>query len=485
MEELIFDSKDQDQVNKILVLGNGFDLSLGLATSYESFLTYIVYVNYLFFWKYEFVQQGYLNKFSQDEQEIIKGFKPQFEYENYFDIESKIESCFNQALINEECIPKEELPEWTLYLLSYPIPIVLADNFLKGEFQDVESKVKVLNRSINTGFFKIFVNLIFGKEDSDALFGTFDLEDVNLFETCDSLPNSDTNTNQKNSKSFFAKFIIPYSIDKTSCDSFYCQYLGKKYLKAKEKVKSWLDVETFIRCLVLGENALLKRFFYNDQERNERMESLVKPFKIPLNNNACDVKKFYQGVDEFSKQFNAYLNSMLNCLDNLNEFKFDFKRIFKRNLKYYSNSKFSYNFIYDLVFNPNEIINFNYTDTSLKVFKKDSIHINGSIKNNNVIFGTDLNSNLYIENNEIFRIDKHVQRYEKEIFCFQKIKSILAKKYNLVFFGLSFSLSDSTDIKKLFCNKEFQKAYIFCYSKDEKNRIMYNLINILSHDIFF
>ena len=422
-----------NKFNDILVVGNGFDLFLGLKTKYSDFFNFIILYRVLY-------------------KVMISGSFPIKSFLTFLPTEHRSE---NLKLFNL---------------------IAIVDTYLETYVKEGNKRYEQLIRATNTSFFKWLLKLIFVDNYSD-LFESIDegvksdIIKANFYE--------DVNNN-RNLREILYKIIIKYQ-----------SLIRDSLTKAEKSCNSWTDVEQFIEYVVLGSHDLqckfdLIKYLFHD----------FKFLKDAPNKSSNIYGSIQSFCNEFSLYLKAAQKTN-DISSNKNKWKelLDFKSVSKIISKVYSDSLLarSNNIIDNISFlNLKSIIDFNYTKTTdilVDLYQSNLnsekntpfiCHINGEIDSNNLIFGYGRNKNIEVSK-ECYCFEKFTQRVIKNT-QFVDFKNLLAGKYNVLIFGHSCSVADRDVINKLLSTDNLGVAVVFCYDIPSLISVSNNLQEILGQD---
>lgn len=466
-----------NEINNILLVGNGFDLALGLKTSYSDFLKFICVKVYL-------INSFSELKISKEYREFVKRSLQNYFYEKkddgnkcnqlnedkilqiYYKAIDEIEDPNNMFFKEAESLKdKLDLPFisdfFILVLGEEIIKIIRGKTFYLNKLR-IEQSVEY--QEVKRGFKKRFDNKQIGNDNSQAS------TEEQLF-------------------------------DATHDIEVFLRILNNKIKQAT--VKQWVDVESFIEFLATNDRKLCSKFYPKKKERNS-----------PLFDDPSKEKEYCKGLEVFCNLFKEYLNDVLepnfvnfNYIDK--EYYLDIlKDIFNVDslvMPYYDNLELrSDGFLKKI--NPNKvthIITFNYTYTTEVIFRNrynkdmvtNSYHVNGEIDyanhhkitdqsniSNNIVFG--------FSNTKAQNIKSTLHAFEKKVLRVIKntsplnLDKLTSPPFNLLIYGHSCGVADSDVIGKLLKSSKLQIAVILCYDQDSLVSITNNLIEIVGQDRF-
>lgn len=447
-------SKEYEQENgtpTVLLLGNGFDLQLGLKSRYEDFLLYLYMLDILQNARnsrncYEKVieelkklEQEYLNKYQKpiiNIFEIVKERASDFFYDNNSKsnilIKNVLLSCLF-AILKQEC-----------------------QNDVCVELQKIFfSHVKVTKSDFND----YLKNIFFGTESRDDL-STLKAE-----------------TKGKIKKDFL-------------------EFLNLTDKNEQKKINGWLDIESLIECLLTKNENLIDRYSSNDYFK-KYLSDICEHLNLSNNRNFSSI--FLEDLNKFTYEFCEFLNFQMTLLKRNLNYMSSLKSRLQEELSLYcevSNAPFIKKI--DIFSNIYSVLNYNYSSLSelFSEFSDITVHVNGKSEDYTAFFGMnedvglaskiDVNqysSSLYKQTQ---RDLKHIEVdfCELENLCHEYLNrklNLKEKKYgfNLIIYGHSCSLADADVIKTLLTHQNLCVALVLCYDHNSFSSIYNNIKTIL------
>lgn len=457
-------------INNILLVGNGFDLALGLNTSYSDFVKFLAIKIYL----------------------------------------SKITDVLKSNSIYRDWVKKcliDENNELGIKVCSFSKKIIEQLNDIDKNFIFYSKETEdrgIVTLAVNP-FFNDFFKVVIGKVLHSILIechngslkssGILNYSD-RFFEIESSFQNSFSTNFDPKAVSEKEIFIAKHNI------YGFIKLLNENLEKAT--VKQWVDVESFIEFLVT-----------NDRDLSIRFSPEEKDYYSPLFANPALYKKYFNGIDEFSDLFDSYLKMILpNSFVNFGLIRdskcSDFDNLIANITLPYNNSlnNRSHGYLEIKNFanpsiNVDIIINYNYTYATeayfLSFIKKDLIdhtyHINGEVdynthfkisfdnkNNNHLVFGftkpnsIKLKSTLHTFEKKVLRVIKNTTPLD--------LKKLTSNPFNLLIYGHSCGIADGDVIGELLKSPNLKLAVVLCYDQDSLVSITNNLIEIVEQDRF-
>lgn len=458
--DCVSNPSSSNEINNILLVGNGFDLAVGLNTSYSDFVKYVVI-------------KIYLSLILED----LKNIKEYIEkHKEYIDFVCK-------------CAANKNILESN----SGQLLIHVFQEFVEKDHSKFFNEAKLLRKKLSYSFIKDFFSLVLHND---------------LF---DSLKNKDSLMNFKNKLNIDE--INKRSekiVDKEQKSRFYGCFPYYENLFAfidnldnriqKSSIKQWVDVESFIEFLVTNDRDLSARFYPDD-----------KDFNSPLYLNPSLYKDYFNGIDQFSNLFEDYLKTILNRafvyyhLINTSLHS-DFNKIegnlivpYLTSLENRSHGYLSFNDI----FNADVIINYNYTYAAEAFFYtnyehrilKHTYHINGEVdydNHYNAMFGEKSSNHLVFgfTKAKSIKLKSTLHTFEKKVLRVIKnttpldLKKLTSKHFNLLIYGHSCGVADGDVIGELLKSQDLKIAVVLCFDQDSLVSITNNLIEIVGQDRF-
>ena len=463
-------SKEYEKENgtpTVLLLGNGFDLQLGLKSRYEDFLLYLFFLKVLHQLSVDKIEkQDYLNVLKKGE---CSYYNSEIYQNGYF----TILDIAQQRLLNEEDLHCFE---------------ILDNNCL------VSCLLSILSQATD-GLSQFWGNpLPFGSSNP------FENLIPNNFHLLDS--------EQKVATSYIQDKTAVMRVD--DIESKLHQYI--KQIKGNSdnnpsKINGWMDVESLIECLLTKNQHLLTRFSYRSEkygENNNRPKATLSDYcnSLNLKNNLENAYELMNSLKQFTNEFCNFIQIQVDHLKVKKTLIELLKKELNNEISFYKPSQDA-SFIerIDIFDNIHNVINFNYSSLSelFTEFSENTIHVNGKSEDKSAVFG--INEHIEIENQDtqnkyityLFkqtqRIIKHIPRlrYEKldslEHVYFPPYSQLglgeTIHGFNLIIYGHSCSPADFDVIKTILDHPNLRTAVVLCYDKNETLSLYSNLRNML------
>ena len=460
--EAELNSINVNEVNNILLVGNGFDLAVGLKTSYSDFVKFLAIKIYL-----------------SNIKEFIKNHK---EYKSW------IKDCLsNNNILDEE--------------ISLIFSKAIDDlNTSKTEFFKYDDSNSLLKNPFMCDFFK----LVLGEDICEIL------QTDSFVTTIPKLSDSylqvkkHIKINSSDSHNDDEYVVIPKVSDEDAFDARHDLIAfanATDQMLQNSSLKQWLDVESFIEFLVTNDKDLSTRFYPDTSN-----------YISPLFANPSLYKEYFAGIEHFCNHFKEYLCSVLNGVfvkfsDGTHR---DTRKVFENFnegfVKPYSKSFVNRTHGYlrfSEVLNINEIINYNYTYAAEAYFYlchlyeiyNHTYHVNGELdydshynihedkaNSNHLVFGfsntksQELKSTFHAFEKKVLRVIKNTTPLD--------LDKLTSKPFNLLIYGHSCGVADGDVIGKLLKSSELQIAVVLCLDQISLVSITNNLIEIIGQKRF-
>ena len=460
---LSINSPLNSSTNNILLVGNGFDLELGLKTSYTDFLMYIA--------------------IKADLANVVEELKAHEEYREY--VKSSLQNyfCDNNLICHSILRALDNV-----------------DNPNNEFFKEADD---LLKNKLDFYFISDFLYLIFDSDLFSIIKGKVYNSDKISFKHGDEyLVVKKKFKNSFNNKKIVNKFGH-VSTEEELFDAIHDTEALLKILNNKineATIKQWVDVENFIEYLVTDNIDLRSRFYGNSSEK--------KSLNSPLVMQPSLYKEYFNGIELFCDLFSNYLkSSLINSYvsyQNLNSVnKTEVENFEEKHISPYIKSlkSRSHGFIDSVVISEiNCIINYNYTYSAEAILSQKnnllrifSYHVNGELDYNNhydlnhgeqsglndnhLVFGftkaksIKLKSTLHTFEKKVLRVIKNTTPLD--------LKKLTSRSFNLLIFGHSCGVADGDVIGALLKSPKLKIAVVLCYDQESLVSITNNLIEIV------
>lgn len=331
--------------NNVLVLGNGFDLALGMKSSFKDVIRHIIYSCVL--WNY--MNVGILK------QNLHK-------HKNLSDaLGIKSNNTENSSDENNE-----DLSDAQMF-------------FIKSSFHNDEEKIREIHNLLKNRYFKAILkrlcpnfnylklddNTELNKERKDNFLYLYGLTGIKTI----SLPNNMIIPEEYKNKNIKSIDYLIESIDNSNIDC-------------------WYDFESYIELAVTHDKNL--KIKYNIDDGPDNKSSLL------LDGEDNNTKEFRNFVSLFENVLHNYLKKCTELLTNNKTIKKDLTQKYLKSLQKRSNGLIEHVSLEDIYL----VINYNYTTTYKDLFKSDKslweFHVNGQLSSGNDDIKTDNLNNIVV-----------------------------------------------------------------------------------------
>ena len=452
----------------VLLLGNGFDLQLGLKSRYEDFLLYLFFLKVLHHLSVDKIQKrknDYLKVLKEGENEYF-GYR-----EN-----SESKSCFLSILeIAEKRFDSFEKENYG----------ILVNNVL------LSCIVSVLTQNL-------FAFLPFGSQ------GLFD----NIFATdcifLDKSKNYDDITELPAKKNL--ELNISVELLRGKLKQYIDQITGTFDSNYLSMIKGWMDVESIIECLLTKNQHLLTRFSLSNDNKSSLDISLSD--YCDEQNLKDDVKNEYEmreALKQFTNEFCKFNQIQVDHVKEQKDLIESLKIELNKEIDLYKSGQDA-TFIkkVDLFSDIHYVLNYNYSSLAelFQEYSKNTLHVNGKSEDETAIFGINEDTcfsqngaQQYQEQQNKYctyffkqsqRVLKHVLGFNYEnlnslshgYFTQQFVKKTL-RGFNLIIYGHSCSPADFDVIKTLLTHPNLRVAVVLCYNKEAMLSAYHNIRTML------
>lgn len=444
--------------DRVLVIGNGFDLRTKIKSNFRDFIQYVVF---------------YCALLTYRDKELFPDFEVEI-LDNFINSDSCPDSI---KKINKELVNKKNQPEYESLKRKQIFDFVqsefgklLLSNLLPNIY-GVIAPVKITINA-NGEFISSYLQTDqYGISNLELVYGlSSKINASNIF-----WGNISSEKYGKNLETFL--------------------FMVNKEFSDNNRINLWLDVESVIEMVITDSDELKKK--YN--------------FKFDFERDALFIESFLNGLDLFEDLLAQYLKTEEENLDkNSDEYQNFFNKIqngFIESLKKRSHLR-----IEDLdISNPSIILNYNYTNVAAGLFnaqnkKPKFYYINGSLEIDDNIKVSEVNTNIvvgytkppYSRVNKDFTSCEKLSRRVIKNTQYVDIETILNKKiydgtcnghgedwyFDLTIIGHSCGLADSDVLKPLLSSKYLKTAVILCHTIRDLISIYNNIKAMLDKEVF-
>lgn len=436
-------------IDNILLVGNGFDLALGKQTKYQDYLLYLFVIC------------------------LLKNIKFDGEFDEHSFICHLNDFLKSQDNVNQDIINVIDIVEKRLDL-------------------DDDCSFSLLNKVNNaSSFLELIIKVIFQNLSLNSYFRPIENNEFTIPIIKETLFDFAFPLTKNKKYPASQNLIIVTNFSDTSIEEL-CSCICKFYDNLSSEIQKnnlygWLDIEAFIEYLVLNDELLDNRFV-NSKVFRQYLDKVgfSKGLYVDIKRSDNIYRSLYLFTIEFCKfvslqeSLNNKTNLTLKFDNETSKYKLSSDSCVNRNDIFYANYKFA-QFI-------TSIIDFNYSNTSQVVIPYnfrtnkhlDIYHVNGRCDNLSAVFGYTNTKQIKV-NREAFKFEKRTQRLLKNVPSVDFVK-LTSSPFNLFIFGHSCSTADRDILEPLLKSKSLQFVIVFCYSEDDKISIYKNLCEILGYE---
>lgn len=520
-------SKEYEKENgtpTVLLLGNGFDLQLGLKSKYEDFLLYLFFLKTL--------HHLSVNKVVKHKDDYLKVL---IDGENeYYGINESKDSKSNsqENKISDTTNSKRDDKKKFLSILEIAkerLPSFEDEN--DGKLGILENNalvsciISILSQKTEPSNNKNVSPLHFGEQNPFRNLISTNWDFVDKREQQREPINFQSPQKEKSYKTV----ECCVSLLKTYLIQFLNQLEFKSSNIEHSKINGWMDVESIIECLLTKNEHLLTRFSYIYEQDNELSQkdvstsigySLSSYCKLlNLKNDLENAYEMREALKQFTHEFCKFIQIQVdhvhefckfiqNQVDHVKEQQDPIESIkieLNNEIELYKSGQDA-TFIekVDLFSNIRDVLNYNYSSLTelFHEYANITLHVNGKSLDETAIFGINEDSctsqnvvQFYQEqqNKYCTYLFKQSQRVLKHVlgFNFDSLKSNKHQHYsqytgnqgiygfNLIIYGHSCSPADFDVIKTLLTHPNLRVAVVLCYNKEAMLSAYHNIRTML------
>ena len=500
---IVFSKEDEnyDKENgtpTVLLLGNGFDLQLGLKSRYEDFLLYLFFLKVLHQLSVDNIKEikeVYLNILKEGEKEYFKtseskdlksnSQETEFSNPNRENDKKKFLSILEIAKKRFECCEKEKKG----------ILEILENNLLFSCILSILSQNSYRDKNGRD------LSLTFGESFP---FNNIFAKDICL---CDELVDI-KNTNSK---------IYPdkiYNLDLNDVNNdvlFYIKEIkGELDDKNLSIINGWMDVESVIECLLTKNKHLLTRFtYYKNEEELNFIGSEKSIFeyceKLNLKDDFKNAYEMKDSLKQFTHEFCKFIQIQVDHVKEQKDLIESLKIELNKEIDLYKSGQDA-TFIkkVDLFSNIHYVLDYNYSSLAelFQEYSMNTLHVNGKSEDETAIFGINEDTcfsqngaQQYQEQQNKYctyffkqsqRVLKHVLGFNYENlnslshgYITQQFVKKTLRGFNLIIYGHSCSPADFDVIKTLLTHPNLRVAVVLCYNKEAMLSAYHNIRTML------
>ena len=483
----------ENNTTTVLLLGNGFDLQLGLKSRYEDFLLYLFFfktLHHLSVNNIEKHEDDYLKVLIDGEKEYFKTCESKDLKSNSQETESLNPNRDNdkQIFLSILEIAKKRLP--------------IFENENGGELGVLE------NNPLVSCIISILSQCI--KGDGRLSYGCNDPFSnlyPNNWKFLDDVSKETIHINCPIEKYEEQTKTVELCIDdlRNRLQQYLVQIKGDSEKQNASKIKGWMDIESIIECLLTKDQHLQTRFSCNyDQvaaiKTKSRTALSVYCDELNLKDNLENAHKMLLALKQFTNEFCKFIQIQVDHVKEQKDLIEFFKIELNKEIQLYK-SCHDAPFIekVDLFSNIHSVLNYNYSSLSelFQEYLNNTLHVNGKSVDESAIFGINEDigkETLDAQNKYVTYFYKQTQRVLNHIPCvnFEELGSlyhnykfpkavvpIKVEGFNLIIYGHSCSPADFDVIKTLLTNPNLRVAVVLCYNKEAMLSAYHNIRTML------
>lgn len=438
------------EIDTVCVIGNGFDLQLGIISRYEDFLIYIYFVIFL---------PSQFQKFS-----AINSTK---EYKNRLKDVYKKFCNFNNFKLDFKKVKR------------------IRKLFLLAMDRTCDTDEDSRNSIVNNSFLFLLNSLIFQCDVPSYKDGRLEKRITPFFTLFDPEIRKGIFVVPKTS------FLINTHNDFFDNTYAFVSLLLQNNVNDTLRVNGWLEVEELINCALTLDKSLLTKFSFDNVNRS-KLEKYV--LELNLNDNLINAKEFVNSIRNFTDEFCTFINLQQSKF--LNKSNEDKEKIFSNLSTLLSKELSLYHTGIDAPFIENvdfsniyRVLNYNYSDFADNLFLHATIqHVNGRCIDNTAIFGTNEEFSSLSKTNkfaiQLFKQTQRVLNHVSFVNYDRLVSSTRDELFNLIIYGHSCATADFDVIGKLLNHKNLNVAVVLCYDQDSFLTCYSNIRKGLTPDVF-
>lgn len=495
----------------VLLLGNGFDLQLGLKSRYEDFLLYLFFLKTL-----HHLSENKIVKHENDYLKVlIDG-----ENEYYGVNESKnTKSKSKEIKENESANPNRDKDK-IKFLSILEIAKKRLTSFEEengGKLGILESNtlvsciVSILSQKTELSNNKNVSPLHFGEQNPFRNLISTNWDFVDKRELQSESINFHSTQNEKSYKTVESCV----SLLKTYLRQFLNQLEFKSSNKEHSKINGWMDVESIIECLLTKNEHLLTRFsYFYERDKDPSQKDISTSFGyslfsyckwLNLKNDLESAYEMREALKQFTHEFCKFIQIQVDHVKEQKDLVESLKIELNKEIELYKSGQDA-TFIekVDIFSNIRDVLNYNYSSLTelFNEYTNITLHVNGKSLDETAIFGINEDSctsqnvvQLYQEqqNKYCTYLFKQSQRVLKHVlgFNFDSLKSYKYQYYsqhignegidgfNLIIYGHSCSPADFDVIKTLLTHPNLRVAVVLCYNEEAMLSAYHNIRTML------
>lgn len=479
----------------VLLLGNGFDLQLGLKSRYEDFLLYLYFLKTL--------HHLSENKIVKHENDYLKVL---IDGENeYYGINESKDSKSNSQENKISDTTNSKRDDDKKEFLSI---LEIAKKRLPSFEDENDGKLGILE---NNALVSCIISILSqcNKNVAHLSFGCcepFNNLYPNNWKFLDATSSEIIHVNCPIEKYEELTKTVELCADdlKNRLQQYLIQIKGDSENQNPSKIYGWMDVESIIECLLTKNQHLLTRFSRDydlnvTTKRSSRDTLSDYCEKLNLKDNQENAHNMLLALKQFTHEFCKFIQIQVEHVKEQQDLKKTLKIELNKEIELYK-SGLDAPFIkkVDLFSNIRDVLNYNYSSLSelFLEYSNNTLHVNGKSEDETAIFGI---------NEEIGKEDQNTQNkystyfYKQtqrvlnliQVVNYENLNSILheyntkhfGKKtlrgFNLIIYGHSCSPADFDVIKNLLTHPNLRVAVVLCYNEEAMLSEYHNIRTML------
>lgn len=492
-------SKEYEKENNtptVLLLGNGFDLQLGLKSRYEDFLLYLFFLKTL-----HHLSENRIVKHEYDYLKVlIDGENEYYEINESKDSKSnsQVTKETESANPNSDNVKKNFLS--ILEIAKKRLPSFEDENGGKLGILENNALVSCII-SILSQCNKNVAHLPFGCCDS------FNNLYPNNWKFLDTAITEKIHVNCPIEKYEELTKTVELCADdlKNRLQQYLIQIKGDSENQNPSKIYGWMDVESIIECLLTKNQHLLTRFSRDydlnvTTKRSSRVTLSDYCEEQNLKDNLENAHNMLLALKQFTHEFCKFIQIQVDHLNVQQDLIESLKIELNKEIELYKSGQDA-PFIkkVDLFSNIRDVLNYNYSSLSelFQEYSNITLHVNGKSEDETAIFGIneDIVKEIQDTQNKYStyfykqtqRVLNHVpgvnyESYSTQYHWYKNPKAVAPIKmqgFNLIIYGHSCSPADFDVIKTLLTRPNLRVAVVLCYNKEAMLSAYHNIRTML------
>lgn len=494
-------SKQIENYNKengaptVLLLGNGFDLQLGLKSRYEDFLLYLFFLKTL-----HHLSVNNIEKHEDDYLKVlIDGEKEYFEASESKDSKSNSQEAKETESANPN---SDNVKKKFLSILE------IAKKRLPSFEDEYGGKLGILE---NNALVSCIISILSqcNKNVTHLHFGCcdpFNNLHPNNWKFLDTASTEKIHVNCPIDKYEEQTKIVELCADDLKCrlQQYLIQIKVDSDKQNLSKINGWMDVESIIECLLTKNQHLLTRFS-RDYDLNVSTKSSSRVTlsdyceEQNLKDNLENAHNMLLALKQFTHEFCKFIQIQVDHVKEQKDLIESLKKELNEEIDLYKSGQDA-TFIkkVDLFSNIHYVFNYNYSSLSelFQEYSNITLHVNGKSEDETAIFG--INEDIVKEiqdtqNKYSTYFYKQTQRVLNHVLVvnYENLNSLshgyftqqfvekTLRGFNLIIYGHSCSPADFDVIKTLLTHPNLRVAVVLCYNKEAMLSAYHNIRTML------